>query len=75
MDHDLIGVAGAQRGNERLVDFQFVHRQFLEIGQSRLAGALVVDREANAKRTQISQGRNRRRPRANDRALSDLKAE
>ena len=50
----VVVVAGDMR-DKGLVDLQLVDRQTLEVGQRRIAGAEVVDRHADAHRTQAPQ--------------------
>lgn len=42
--------------HEGLVDLQFIDRQPLEVAQGRVAGAEVVDRQAEAEAAQLLQG-------------------
>ena len=50
-DHGVAVVVG-HRGDEGAVDLDLVERQLLEVGERRLAGAEVVEREPDAERAQ-----------------------
>ena len=58
--------------DERAVDLQPVDRQALEVGEARIAGAEIVDRDAHAERGDALHGFDRALGVVHDHALGDL---
>ena len=58
--------------HERLVDLELVQRQPAQVGERRIAGAVVVDRQLAAERAQALQVLDRMAGVVEDRALGDL---
>ena len=73
-DGDVLA-ALAQRRDEAAVDLDLLHREALEVGQRRVPGAEVVDREADAEVAQPVQQRDGAGGVGHDRALRDLQGE
>ena len=61
--------------HEALVDLQLVDRQLLQVGERRVTGAEVVDRQLEAQARQALQRVHRTLRVVHDRALGDLQAE
>ena len=61
--------------DEGLVDLQPLHRQPLDVGQRRVAGAEIVDRQADAQLVEVAQALDRGLAVLDDRVLGQLQVE
>jgi len=73
-DGGVAAVAG-HLGDEALVDFERLHRQLLEVGQGRITGAVVVDRQFEPQRGQLLQRGQGPRRVLHQGAFGDLEAD
>ena len=70
-DRDILG-PGAGFADEAAVDLQFVEHRLVQIADRRIAGAEIVERDADAKRAQALQHVERRAVVAEEHAFGDF---
>ena len=74
-DDDRVALVGGHVGDERAVELQFVSGQAVQVGERRIAGPIVVDRDPNSEVGELAQHIARFGDVGHDLGLGDLECE